>query len=175
MELPVSVAEREDEFKAAFTLGYSESIKHEFGRLLGKQMEAKTGKAVEFGKPDLMIIVNPFTEKCQAAGEPPLRRRQIQETRQRHPAVEVVLFQLPRQRLPKMRRNRFDVPRVSGSISFKTHSWKLPEAPKASFHASGREDIDARMLGTGRPFVVEISKPKKRSLDLESSDRSHQC
>ncbi len=37
---------------------------------------------------------------------------------------------------------------------------------KSSFHASGREDIDARMLGSGRPFVVEISKPKKRSLDL---------
>ena len=35
-----------------------------------------------------------------------------------------------------------------------------------SFHASGREDIDARMLGTGRPFVVEVSKPKKRFLDL---------
>jgi tRNA pseudouridine synthase 10 len=40
------------------------------------------------------------------------------------------------------------------------------EGEKTAFHASGREDIDARMLGTGRPFVVEISKPKKRSLDL---------
>ena len=37
----------------------------------------------------------------------------------------------------------------------------------SAFHASGREDIDARMLGTGRPFVVEISKPKKRFLDLK--------
>jgi tRNA pseudouridine synthase 10 len=36
------------------------------------------------------------------------------------------------------------------------------------FHASGREDIDARMLGTGRPFVIEISKPKKRFLDLKA-------
>ncbi len=34
------------------------------------------------------------------------------------------------------------------------------------FHASGREDIDARMLGSGRPFVIEISKPKKRFFDL---------
>jgi tRNA pseudouridine synthase 10 len=40
------------------------------------------------------------------------------------------------------------------------------EGEKSAFHASGREDIDARMLGTGRPFVVEISKPKKRSIDL---------
>jgi tRNA pseudouridine synthase 10 len=41
------------------------------------------------------------------------------------------------------------------------------EGEKTSFHASGREDIDARMLGNGRPFVIEISKPKKRFLDLK--------
>jgi tRNA pseudouridine synthase 10 len=35
------------------------------------------------------------------------------------------------------------------------------------FHASGREDIDARMLGSGRPFVVEVSKPRKRFVDLK--------
>jgi tRNA pseudouridine synthase 10 len=40
------------------------------------------------------------------------------------------------------------------------------EAEKTAFHASGREDIDARMLGSGRPFVVEVSKPRKRFLDL---------
>jgi tRNA pseudouridine synthase 10 len=38
---------------------------------------------------------------------------------------------------------------------------------KTAFHASGREDIDARMLGTGRPFVIEVSKPKKRFFDLK--------
>jgi tRNA pseudouridine synthase 10 len=41
------------------------------------------------------------------------------------------------------------------------------EGEKTSFHASGREDIDARMLGNGRPFVIEVSKPKKRFLDLK--------
>jgi tRNA pseudouridine synthase 10 len=38
------------------------------------------------------------------------------------------------------------------------------------FHASGREDIDARMLGTGRPFVIEVSKPKKRFIDLKEME-----
>ena len=38
---------------------------------------------------------------------------------------------------------------------------------KASFHGSGREDIDARMLGKGRPFVIEITKPQNRFLDLK--------
>jgi tRNA pseudouridine synthase 10 len=41
------------------------------------------------------------------------------------------------------------------------------EGEKTFFHASGREDIDARMLGTGRPFVIEVSKPRKRFVDLK--------
>ena len=40
IEIPVAVAEREDEFKACFNVGYSESVKHEFGRVLGKKVEA---------------------------------------------------------------------------------------------------------------------------------------
>ena len=34
------------------------------------------------------------------------------------------------------------------------------------FHGMGREDIDARMLGEGRPFVLEISRPRLREIDL---------
>lgn len=34
-------------------------------------------------------------------------------------------------------------------------------------HGAGREDVDARMLGRGRPFVVEIKEPVRRTLDLE--------
>ena len=35
-----------------------------------------------------------------------------------------------------------------------------------SFHGCGREDIDARMLGNGRPFVLEIKNPRVRKLNL---------
>ena len=38
---------------------------------------------------------------------------------------------------------------------------------EAKFHGAGREDIDVRMLGTGRPFVLEIKEPKVRKIDLE--------
>jgi len=34
------------------------------------------------------------------------------------------------------------------------------------FHGMGREDIDAAMLGVGRPFVLELRKPRKREIDL---------
>jgi len=38
----------------------------------------------------------------------------------------------------------------------------------ATFHGAGREDIDARMLGTGRPFVVEVESPRDRFPDVEA-------
>jgi len=40
-----------------------------------------------------------------------------------------------------------------------------------AFHGMGREDIDARMLGRGRPFVLEISRPHRRSVDLDAVAR----
>jgi tRNA pseudouridine synthase 10 len=39
-------------------------------------------------------------------------------------------------------------------------------ATATRFHGMGREDIDARMLGRGRPFVLELVRPRKRALDL---------
>ncbi|WP_313693898.1 tRNA pseudouridine(54/55) synthase Pus10 [Halorarum halobium] len=35
------------------------------------------------------------------------------------------------------------------------------------FHGAGREDVDALMLGTGRPFVVEVEEPRRRDVDVE--------
>ena len=40
------------------------------------------------------------------------------------------------------------------------------------FHGMGREDIDACMLGDGRPFVLEISKPRKRDIDLDELEKN---
>jgi tRNA pseudouridine(54/55) synthase len=35
-----------------------------------------------------------------------------------------------------------------------------------SFHGMGREDIDVRCMGRGRPFVIEMKSPKIRSVDM---------
>ncbi|MEZ5978463.1 MAG: tRNA pseudouridine(54/55) synthase Pus10 [Planctomycetota bacterium] len=34
------------------------------------------------------------------------------------------------------------------------------------FHGAGREDVDVRMLGRGRPFVLELEGPKVHGVDL---------
>jgi len=40
-------------------------------------------------------------------------------------------------------------------------------AEDGCLHGAGREDIDARMLGTGRPFVLEAIAPRRRTLEIE--------
>lgn len=35
-----------------------------------------------------------------------------------------------------------------------------------AFHGMGREDIDVRCLGRGRPFVIELKSPKIRSVEM---------
>merc|ERR1711972_391584 len=40
------------------------------------------------------------------------------------------------------------------------HVRELFNASECRFHAEGREDIDVRMLGTGRNFVLEVRNPK---------------
>ncbi len=40
-------------------------------------------------------------------------------------------------------------------------------AESDAFHGMGREDIDVRCLGEGRPFVAELKSPLRRSIDFE--------
>lgn len=44
---------------------------------------------------------------------------------------------------------------------------KSLSAEDTSFHGMGREDIDVRCLGSGRPFVLEVKRPSKRQLPVE--------
>ncbi len=44
---------------------------------------------------------------------------------------------------------------------------KATHSTENLFHGMGREDIDAAMLGLGRPFVLELRRPKVRDIDLD--------
>jgi tRNA pseudouridine synthase 10 len=165
IELPTSIEENEDEFKASFNVGYGESIRHEFGRLFGKAIAIKTVKEANYLKPEIVFVINPFLDYVRLEINP--------------------LFVTGRYR--KLARD------ISQSTWFcsncqgrgcnqcggtgKNYSESVEEFASrplleatgglaSFFHASGREDVDARMLGLGRPFVVEVSKPKKRFFDL---------
>ena len=44
---------------------------------------------------------------------------------------------------------------------------KITNSTENLFHGMGREDIDAAMLGFGRPFVLELRMPKNREINLD--------
>jgi tRNA pseudouridine synthase 10 len=165
VELPTEVEEREDEFKAALKLIYGESIRHEFGRVLGKRLEQQTGKTVDFRRPDLAIVINPFSEHIALQVNPLFVAGRYRKLVRNIPQSKWFCSNCRGKGCEKCGGTGKLYPESVEEIVTKP----LLEATggeKSSFHASGREDIDARMLGSGRPFVVEISKPKKRSVDL---------
>ena len=48
---------------------------------------------------------------------------------------------------------------------------KMCDGQEHFFHGMGREDIDALCLGEGRPFVLEISQPRRRDIDLDELEK----
>lgn len=48
---------------------------------------------------------------------------------------------------------------------------RAARASGAILHGAGREDIDARMLGSGRPFVLEVCEPRTRTVDVAGIER----
>ncbi len=48
---------------------------------------------------------------------------------------------------------------------------EIAQGKRGVLHGSGREDVDARMLGNGRPFILEIQEPQKRNIDLSRLEK----
>jgi tRNA pseudouridine synthase 10 len=171
VELPVHVEEREDEFKAEFDVSYGENMRSEFGRLLGKKLAEHVGKSVDYSKPEIVILINPITENVRLQVNPLYIAGYYKK----------LVRGIPQSRwlCSNCRGKGCEKCNWTGKMYMESVE-ELIEKPfleetggsKASFHASGREDIDARMLGKGRPFVIEIAQPKKRFLDLKKLEKA---
>jgi tRNA U54 and U55 pseudouridine synthase Pus10 len=46
--------------------------------------------------------------------------------------------------------------------------------PRYKFHAAGREDVDVRMLGPGRPYMIELIDAKPSVIPLHCIARAHE-
>ena len=166
IELPVTVEEREDEFKAEFEVGYGENMRNEFGRLIGKNIAGCSGKTVEFKKPEVVVLVNPFAEKVRLQINPLHVAGRYKKLVRGIPQSKWFCSNCRGKGCEKCNWTGKMYPESVEELIGKPFL-DATGGVKTLFHASGREDIDARMLGAGRPFVIEITQPKKRFLDLK--------
>jgi tRNA pseudouridine synthase 10 len=166
IELPVAVEEREDEFKADFNVGYGENMRNEFGRVIGKKIAECNGKTADYQKPEIVVLVNPFSSEITLQVNPLYVSGHYRKLVRGIPQSKWFCSNCRGKGCEKCNWTGKMYPESVEELIAKP-LLDFTNGVKASLHASGREDIDARMLGKGRPFVIEATKPQKRFLDLK--------
>lgn len=163
------ILNREDVFKSKLQIIEAESFKSHFNRELGKILAESLDKEPDFQYPDLTIIYKINYDSCSV--EVIIRSLFI------YGRYKKFMRGIPQTRWPCGKCNGVGCKECDFTgKQYKTSVEELisPEfikeaqADDSKFHGAGREDIDVRMLGSGRPFVLELTNPKKRNLDLES-------
>lgn len=161
------IQDREERLWAEVGGDKAEPCKAEFNREIGKITEARTGKTVEFHSPDVVAVVDTRFAQVDLDIAPIFfygrYRKHSREIPQTRWPCRVCQGKGCQRCGNTGKMYQISVQEVIGDIFLK-------EAGGADhfFHGMGREDIDARMLGNGRPFVLEISEPRKRHLDLQA-------
>jgi len=150
---------------------YAEPLKAELNREVGKRIEREPGKIADFETPDLVVILNLWTETVEVQsnavfiyGRYLKSKRGIPQTRWFCRAC----------RGRGCERCKFTGKMYPESVEELISDSLLNEFKGTDMvlHGSGREDIDARMLGSGRPFVLEIKEPKRRTVDLRIAEET---
>jgi len=159
------LAENEELLLADGGSTHAEPFKSELNREVGKRLCALTGKTVDLKSPDVVVFLN--LEK----GEVQLQIASL-FIRGRY---RKLVRGIPQTRWPCRECRGRGCPRCQGTGRMYQESvdelirpavMEAAVAEDTVFHGAGREDIDARMLGTGRPFIVEAVRPHIRTIDL---------
>ncbi len=166
IELPTEAEELEDEFKAEFEVTHGESMKNHFSREIGKRVSEKVGKTAEHKKPDVVIFVNPFSEQITLQPNPLFISGRYRKLVRGISQSKWICTQCKGEGCQKCNWTGKMLPDSVEEIVAKP-LLKETLGESVSFHAAGREDVDALMLGRGRPFIAEVKKPKKRFVDLK--------
>lgn len=162
------VAAREEALWAELGVAQPEPLKAEVNREVGKRVEARTGKRPDRDHPDVVAVVD--TEFYHVDMEV---HSLFVKGRYRK-----LVRGIPQTRWPCRRCQGKGCARCGGTGKmYPTSVEEILAAPVMArtggtghaLHGMGREDIDARMLGRGRPFVLEIKEPRRRHVDLASA------
>ena len=145
---------------------YFESIKNELNRNIGLKLEKKLDKLVNFEKPDIMVIVDTsFDVVTLQIASLFIYGRYKKYTRDM-PQTKWFCKICYGKGCRKCNYNG-KIYRNSVEDLVSKEIIRITKGTDESFHGAGREDVDVRMLGTGRPFVLEIKNPKIRCINLE--------
>ncbi|MCW8802240.1 MAG: tRNA pseudouridine(54/55) synthase Pus10 [Candidatus Bathyarchaeota archaeon] len=170
IELPNLIEEREDEFKAHHEISYGESMRNEFSRHIGKKLSDATQKLADFKKPDVVVLVRPFTGEVIVQSNPLYVRGSYKK----------LVRDIPQSKWFCRQCHGEGCKNCNGTGKMYSESveeiiaaplLKKTEGEEVALHAAGREDVDARMLGNGRPFILEIKRPKNRFMDLNEIEQ----
>jgi len=165
VRIPTEIEEREDELRAKFGIEHGESMRNEFSRVIGKMLLKITGKKVDYMKPQIVVLFNPFTEEIELQVNSLFIMGRYRKLVRGIPQSKWLCRRCRGRGCPSCNWTGKMYPESVEELIAKP-ILEMTLGEDSSFHGAGREDIDARMLGTGRPFVIEIKKPRKRRLDL---------
>ncbi|MGC8630901.1 MAG: tRNA pseudouridine(54/55) synthase Pus10 [Thermoprotei archaeon] len=147
--------------------GY-ESIKWEINREVGKILSQLTGKEVDLKNPDVLVQVHPLSMTVSLQVSPIYVYGRYLKLERGIPQSKWVCSYCNGKGCPRC---NYTGKKYPTSVEEEIASALVPLARASGdkFHAAGREDVDARMLGSGRPFVMELESPKIREIDLSNA------
>lgn len=161
------VLDREEVVWAGAQVRTYEPIKAELNREVGKIVEARLGKSAEFNHPDVTAIVDTMLDHVDLQSSPLFLYGRYRKLVRGIPQTKW-LCRTCRGAGCERCNNTGKMYPTSVEEIVAQEVMRQSEGAGHSFHGMGREDIDARMLGRGRPFVLEVSRPHRRTLDLSA-------
>lgn len=163
--IPPEVAEREDEVRSKAGSNWCEALKREINREIGKRLKESTGKEPEFKSPDVTLLIDPFNRKVFVQSNPLFISGRYKKLVRGIPQATWLCRKCGGSGCPNC---NWTGKMYEYSVQDFVSKPFLEETlgAESKFHGAGREDVDARMLGSGRPFIIEIKEPRKRLIDV---------
>lgn len=165
-QIDKDIQRRDEELSEKFDLNV-ETIKKEVNRLIGLGIWERYGKEAEFERQDIVFNVDLRSNpKVKIQINPLYIEGKYNKLKRGIPQTKWPCTKCKGRGCEECNFTGKQYPEsVEELIS--EHVLKLTKGREAKFHGAGREDIDVLMLGSGRPFVLEIKEPRIRNLDYK--------